>query len=165
MKTVFSASSPIFFALVLSSLSFTGVAHADNGHQHAASNTAAAGTPGKADAVTRTIKIAMGDDMRFSPANVAVKQGETIRFVVANNGKLKHEMVIGSAADLAKHAELMRQMSEMKHAEPNQITVEPGKTGELIWKFGKATTVDFACLEPGHFEAGMKGRVNVSSGK
>jgi len=164
MKTAFSIASHLFSALILSSLVFTTFAHADEGHQHSASDAATAGAPGKASAVTRTINIDMADNMRFTPANVTVRQGETIRFVVANNGKLKHEMVIGSAAELAKHAELMRKMPEMKHKEPNQITVEPGKTGELIWKFSKATTVDFVCLEPGHFEAGMKGQVHVSAG-
>ncbi|WP_225869798.1 plastocyanin/azurin family copper-binding protein [Glaciimonas sp. PCH181] len=147
-------------ALLLSALTMTGLVHADGAHQHADA-TATAGAPGKASAITRTINIAMGDDMRFSPANVTVKQGETIKFIVANNGKLKHEMVIGSAAELAKHAEAMRQMPGMQHQDANQVTVEPGKSAELLWRFSKAMTVDFACLEPGHFEAGMKGSVSV----
>ena len=161
MKTTLSIfSASIFFALIISMLTTTGIASADTGH-HVTSDNPVAGAPGTIMTVNRTIHIAMGDDMRFAPANVTVKQGETIKFVVANNGKLQHEMVIGSTAELTKHAEMMRQMPEMKHHESNQITVEPGKTADLIWKFSKATKVDFACLEPGHFEAGMKGKVNV----
>lgn len=153
-------SSSIFCALIFSTLTITSLSHADTRH-HATTDTDAAGSPGKAGAISRTIQIEMADDMRFTPADITVKQGETIKFVVANKGKLIHEMVIGSAAELAKHAEMMRKMPEMKHEEANQITVEPGKTADLIWQFSKATKVDFACLEPGHFEAGMKGKVNV----
>ena len=160
MKTTLSFLPSIFFSLVISAIATTSIANADTGH-NVISDNPGAGAPGTTTTVNRTIHIAMADDMRFTPANVTVKQGETIKFVVANNGKLQHEMVIGSTAELTKHAEMMRQMPEMKHHESNQITVEPGKTADLIWKFGKATKVDFACLEPGHFEAGMKGKVNV----
>ncbi|MEB0011063.1 cupredoxin family protein [Glaciimonas sp. Gout2] len=159
MKTTLSFLPSIFFALIISAIATTSIANADTGH--ASSENPASGAPGTITKVNRTIHIAMADDMRFTPANVTVKQGETVKFVVANNGKLQHEMVIGSTAELSKHAEMMRQMPEMKHHESNQITVEPGKTADLIWTFGKTTKVDFACLEPGHFEAGMKGKVNV----
>ena len=70
-------------------------------------------------------------------------------------------MVIGPMAELKQHAELMRRMPGMEHAEPNQVTLAPGKTGERVWQFTKAGVVDFACLEPGHFEAGMTGKVSV----
>jgi uncharacterized cupredoxin-like copper-binding protein len=56
---------------------------------------------------------------------------------------------------------MMRKSPEMEHADPNQVSVEPGKTGELIWQFTRDGTFDFACLEPGHFEAGMVGRILV----
>jgi uncharacterized cupredoxin-like copper-binding protein len=91
-----------------------------------------------------------------------VKRGETIRFVVRNTGKLKHEMVLGTIRELKEHAKQMRNFPEMEHADPNQVSVEPGKTGELVWRFTKAGTFDFACLVPGHFEAGMFGKVRVN---
>ena len=78
-----------------------------------------------------------------------------------NSGKLKHEMVLGSVKELKEHAEMMRKMPEMEHADENMVSVEPGKSGELIWQFTKAGKFDFACLQPGHFEAGMKGKVAV----
>jgi uncharacterized cupredoxin-like copper-binding protein len=71
-------------------------------------------------------------------------------------------MVLGTIKELKEHAELMRKFPEMEHADPNQVSVEPGMSGELIWQFSKAGTFDFACLVPGHFEAGMVGKVRVS---
>lgn len=119
------------------------------------------GMPGDPNKVTRAIEVVMSDDMKFTPAKLNVKRGETIRFVLRNAGQIKHEMVIGPMAELKQHAELMRRMPGMEHAEPNQVTLAPGKTGELVWQFTKAGAVDFACLEPGHFEAGMTGKVSV----
>lgn len=119
------------------------------------------GKPGDLRSVTRTVTVEMNDSMRFIPADIAVKRGETIKFVVRNSGQIKHEMVLGSAKELKKHAELMRKFPSMAHADPNQVTVGPGEAGELVWQFTKSGKIDFACLQPGHFEAGMKGSVSV----
>jgi uncharacterized cupredoxin-like copper-binding protein len=120
------------------------------------------GRPGDAATVSRTVEVAMGDDMRFQPANIVVKRGETVKFVVKNNGRLKHEMVLGTMKELKEHAATMRKNPEMEHDDPNAVSVEPGKTGTLIWQFTKTGTFDFACLVPGHFEAGMLGKIIVS---
>jgi uncharacterized cupredoxin-like copper-binding protein/Cu/Ag efflux protein CusF len=125
----------------------------------------AIGEPGKAARVTRTVRIDMSDAMRFSPASIDARQGETIRFIVKNSGKLKHELVLGTEKDLHEHAEVMKKNPEMEHADPNMVTVAPGKSGQVIWRFSKAGRVDFACLQPGHYDAGMKGLVNVAAGK
>jgi uncharacterized cupredoxin-like copper-binding protein/Cu/Ag efflux protein CusF len=124
----------------------------------------AIGEPGKATNVTRSVQIDMSDAMRFSPASIAAKQDETIRFVVTNSGKLKHELVLGTDKALKAHNEVMKKHPEMEHADPNMVTVAPGQTGELVWRFTKAGKVDFACLQPGHYEAGMKGLVRVAAG-
>ena len=126
---------------------------------------AAIGTPGVAANVTRTVVVDMKDDMRFHSSVFSVKQGETIRFVAKNSGKVKHEMVLGTAKDLKDHYEEMKKNPEMEHDDPNMVTVAPGKSGEIIWQFTSAGKVDFACLQPGHFDAGMKGLVNVASSK
>ena len=126
---------------------------------------AAIGTPGVAANVTRTVVVDMKDDMRFHSSIVSVKQGETIRFVAKNSGKVKHEMVLGTAKELKDHYEVMKKNPEMEHDDPNMVTVAPGKSGEIIWHFTSAGKVDFACLQPGHFDAGMKGIVNVASSK
>jgi uncharacterized cupredoxin-like copper-binding protein len=117
-----------------------------------------AGDPKK---VTRTIAVAMADTMRFSPAEIVVKHGETVRFVASNKGKMLHEIVLGTPDDLKKHAELMRRFPEMEHEEPHMVHVKPGKRGDIVWHFTKSGEFQFACLIPGHFEAGMVGKVIV----
>jgi len=121
------------------------------------------GVAGRAADVTRTVNVEMTDTMRFVPNAVTVKQGETIRFVVKNAGKLKHEFVLGTEQELKAHYEQMKKFPEMEHAEPNMVTLAAGKTGEVIWRFTTSGKVDFACLQPGHYDAGMKGAVRVSS--
>ena len=117
------------------------------------------GRAGDHKAVSRTVPIVMSDTMRFSPNRLTVKEGETIRFVVKNDGKLLHEMVLGTHKSLEEHAALMRKFPEMEHDEPYMVHVEPGKTGEIVWTFDKPGDIGFACLIPGHFEAGMTGKV------
>lgn len=125
----------------------------------------AIGEPSKAAKVNRTVQIDMSDAMRYSPSSISAKQGETIRFVVKNSGKVKHELVLGTEKELKEHYEVMKKNPEMEHDDPSMVTVAPGKSGELIWHFSKSGKVDFACLQPGHYDAGMKGLVNVAAGK
>ena len=120
------------------------------------------GKPGKAANVTRTINIDMNDTMRYTPSSIDAKQGETIKFIVKNSGKIKHEVTIGALKDLIAHAEQMKKNPGMEHDEPNTASLAPGKTGEIIWQFPTAGQVNFACLEAGHFDAGMKGAVSVA---
>ena len=134
---------------------------AEGGHSGDGGHAQGAGKSGDPQKVSRAINVVMNDDMQFTPAHVNVKRGETIRFVVKNTGQTKHEMVIGSMAELKQHAEMMRKMPGMEHDEPNMVTLAPGESGELVWQFTKAGTVDFACVQPGHLEAGMMGKVSV----
>lgn len=157
-------------ALVLVAVPLFSVAHEGERHETRAGkkteskeHAAALGEPGKSASATRTVDVKMTDAMRFEPASIAVKKGETIRFVVSNDGKLKHEMVLGTTSELKEHAAMMQKMTNMEHADPNAVELEAGKKGELVWHFTKAGTFDFACLQPGHFEAGMKGKINVAS--
>lgn len=121
------------------------------------------GRPGDTNRVTRTVEIGAYDTMRFNHAQFSVKWGETVRIVLRNVGQLPHELVLGDEKSLREHAELMRKFPAMEHADPNQVNVAPGKTGELVWQFTKAGTVHFACLHPGHYEAGMKGSITVTN--
>lgn len=154
-------------AIAVSLVSATGArAHDDKHHEkkeerQADGHAAAIGKPGDPGKVTRSVEVEMNDTMRFKPDRIRVKQGETIRFIVRNAGKVKHEMVLGTIKELKEHAGMMRKFPEMKHADPNQVSVEPGMTGELVWQFTRAGTFDFACLVPGHFESGMVGKVLV----
>ena len=154
------ANRLIAISALLLSLSVMAAGDHVAGHE-----TDAIGQPGVASRVTRTLHIDMTDAMRFSAANVKVKQGETIRFVLKNTGTVKHEMVLGTGKELKAHDEAMKKFPEMEHADANMASVAPGKTGEIIWHFTRAGTVDFACLQPGHYDAGMRGAVTVAGTK
>jgi uncharacterized cupredoxin-like copper-binding protein len=119
------------------------------------------GQEGNPKKVTRTIKVDMTDAMRFTPSDVTVKRGDTVRFVVHNDGKVLHEMVLGTKQAIQAHAELMKKFPEMEHADANMAHVKPGKAGEIVWQFTQPGEFQFACLQPGHFEAGMVGKLVV----
>lgn len=155
-----TAIASVCGALLASAAMATGN-HA-GGHGH---DDEAIGKPGVVSKSTRTVQIDMTDAMRFAPASVAVGQGETVRFVVKNSGQLKHEMVLGTEKELREHYEVMKKNPEMEHADENMVTVLPGKSGEIVWRFTKAGRIDFACLQPGHYDAGMKGAVTVAAAK
>ena len=123
--------------------------------------TTAFGQTGDPANVSKTVQIGMADTMRFTPAELTVRQGDTVRFVIRNAGKVMHEMVIGTADDLREHAELMKKHPGMEHAEPFMAHVAPGKRGEIVWQFTQAGEFMFGCLAPGHFEAGMVGVIKV----
>jgi len=157
-------------AFALAVLAFgTGAAIA-HGDEHKAQTHAydaskveehAFGREGDPKKVTRTIRLDMSDAFRFTPANVSVKRGETVKFIVSNSGKQLHEMVLGTAEELKEHAELMKKFPDMEHADANMAHVKPGAKGEIVWQFTKAGEYQFACLIPGHYEAGMVGKVVV----
>ena len=152
-----STTPSILIAVGVAFAAFSAVAYGDERHDE----HTAFGQPGDPAKVSRSIAIDMNDTMRYNPARIGVKRGETIRFVVKNSGQLKHEVVLGTIKELREHAALMKKFPEMEHADPNQLAVEPGTTGELVWQFTKYGTFDFACLQPGHYEAGMHGKIAV----
>jgi uncharacterized cupredoxin-like copper-binding protein len=119
------------------------------------------GREGNPKKVTRIIKLGMSDAMRYTPSDVVVKRGETVRFVLHNEGKVLHEMVLGTPEELKEHAALMKKFPDMEHADANMAHVKPGAKGEIVWQFTKPGQYQFACLMPGHFEAGMVGQVTV----
>jgi uncharacterized cupredoxin-like copper-binding protein len=154
-------------ALVL--LALAGTAASAHGDQHAAPKAYDAhaveetpfGHAGDPRQVTRTIRVGMSDAMRFSPSQVSVKKGQTVKFVISNGGKMLHEMVIGTPDALKEHAEMMRKFPEMEHDAAHMAHVKPGQSGEIIWQFTQPGDYSFACLIPGHFEAGMVAKVVV----
>ena len=144
------------------------------------------GQPGDSQAVDRTIEVRMGD-IFFEPKAMEIKAGETIRFVLKNDGALLHEFNLGKAASHAAHQKEMAAMFQngtlsptgahdmsnmghamggmkmvgMEHDDPNSVLVEPGAREELIWTFSAATELEFACNIPGHYQSGMVGKVTV----
>lgn len=163
MKSLTSA----LLAAVIAGASTFAFAHGDAAH---AKKTVAVkkeqkewGIAGESKAVTRTITVSMSDAMRFTPGKMDIKQGETIRFVIKNTGKVMHEMVLGTQKELDEHAALMLKFPGMEHDEPYMAHVGPGKTGQIVWNFNKAGNFDFACLIAGHYQAGMVGKITVTA--
>jgi uncharacterized cupredoxin-like copper-binding protein len=161
-------NTAIFAALIAGASTFA-MAHGDEAHAKKAGpvkkEQKAWGIAGDAKSVTRTVTLTMTDNMRFNPDKLEVKQGETIKFIIKNGGKVMHEMVIGTKTDLDEHAALMMKFPGMEHEEPYMAHVGPGKTGEIIWTFNKPGTFDYACLIAGHYQAGMVGKVTVVASK
>jgi uncharacterized cupredoxin-like copper-binding protein len=154
---------------VAAGLAASGISAAHEGHGDKKSGPQAvpiaetafgrAADPAKAK---RIVRVEMSDAMRYTPDRVTVKRGESVRFVVTNRGQVPHEMVLGTKKELEAHAELMKKHPGMEHDQPYMLHVPPGRTYEMGWQFTKAGEFHFGCLIPGHFEAGMKGRVIVT---
>ena len=123
------------------------------------------GIAGDASQAKRSIDVGMSDTMRFTPDRIAVKLGETVRFVARNDGKQLHEFVIGTKAENEKHAALMLKFPNMEHDEPYMAHVAAGKSQSLIWTFNRAGEFEFACLIAGHYQAGMVGKISVLAAK
>ena len=126
-------------------------------HDHGAYS---AGEPGNPKQPSRTIEIEM-TEMAFTPYRIEVKRGEQIRFVIRNAGTEDHEFLLASTEENLKHAEVMKKHPHMEHDEPNGVRLAPKKTAEIVWKFTKPGTFEFACLIPDHRDYGMTGRVIV----
>lgn len=159
----------IVSALAIAGLVYAtaAAAHGEAKHEKKASKAISTeqkvfGREGHPKKVSRTVNVDMSDQMRFTPADLSVKQNETIRFRVKNSGKVMHELVLGTMQELKEHAELMKKHPGMEHDEAYMAHVEPGKTETLVWQFNRPGEFFYGCLVPGHFEAGMIGRVRVT---
>lgn len=119
------------------------------------------GIAGDASAVQRTIPLRMTDTMRFEPSHIEVREGDTVRLRADNQGRLMHEIVLGTQADLNAHAETMRRHPGMEHGAPSMAHVAPGEQGDIVWQFNRLGNFDFACLIEGHYQAGMVGTITV----
>ena len=171
MMNTLARMKRILAPLILPALAMAAIA-ADPAHAHGTAHGGAAaadaapvetafGRSGDPARVSRTITVRMHDRMRFEPAELTVRQGDTVRFVVVNAGRIMHELVLGTDDELARHAALMRANPDMEHEAPYMAHVDPGKRGEFVWQFTTPGTFRYGCLVPGHFEAGMVGTVRV----
>ncbi|MBT9290897.1 cupredoxin domain-containing protein [Prosthecodimorpha staleyi] len=131
------------------------------GHTH---DGFAFGEPGNPKKPARIVEVSMKEvdgRMTFLPDRIEVRQGERVRFKLINAGQLDHEFMLGTVEDNQKHAALMQKFPEMEHDDPNGKSLKIGDRNELVWMFSKPGTFEFACLRPGHYEAGMKGTLVV----
>ena len=135
--------------------------HGGDGHSHDH------GTPqAKLNAPSmKEIRVEVDDAMRFSPAIWEAQAGEPIRIILFNKGKVDHELVIGTEKEIIAHAKEMASPGAKGHHHTNEISAKPGQQAELVWTFKKPGQYAMACFEPGHYEAGMKGVINVVAKK
>lgn len=155
----------IIFAVFIGSFAPVLLAGGTHEHSHSHAHQSSVGEAAAA-APDRIVEVAMLDSMRFvfDPELVTLTDGEVVEFIVRNGGAIRHEFSIGDAEEQARHAEMMRKMPNMKHADPNAVTLDPGETGVIKWRFKGDDTVVLACNIPGHFEAGMVHRVDIEPG-
>ena len=142
---------------------FLQPALASSGHE---SMTHDADMPAQRE-VVRTVELT-ARDIEFSLGEIAVKPGETVRFVIRNEGELAHDFTIGNAETQNTHRMEMQAMMSSDsghhgHGMSNAVMIEPGETVELVWTFGEETDIQFGCNIPGHFEAGMAGKFDIQS--
>jgi uncharacterized cupredoxin-like copper-binding protein len=163
--------SRLLYLLASSALAFSApVASWAHGQTHSSAKPAVTakeqmpwGIAGEAKAASRTIEVRMTDAMRFTPNRIEVDEGETVRFVVQNNGGMLHELVIGTKKALDEHAAMMVKFPTMEHDEAYMTHVKPGTDGGvIIWNFNRPGEFQFACLIPGHYQGGMVGTINVT---
>lgn len=159
---------PLRAAALASSLALASISAIAHGDAHPAQPRAAPSTEqhawgreGDPRRVTRTLTIDMSDRMRFSPDVIKVRRGDTVRLRVKNSGAAMHELVIGTEAELVAHAELMKKHPGMEHDAPYMAHVAPRRQADLVWTFNRTGTFHYGCLIPGHWEAGMKGLIQV----
>ena len=139
-------------------------ASAHSGHGQHGARSFAAGEPGDPKRPFRTVEIIMTDEgakMAYTPNRIEVKRGEQVKFVLKNVGVVDHEFLIDTKQNNAKHKLEMEKNPDLEHEEPNGARLKPGVTREILWRFTKAGTFEFACLLPGHYESGMKGIVVI----
>ncbi len=153
-------SAGLLAATLLSTIAVAGPGAP--GHTH---RKFEAGEPGDAKKPARIVEITMRetDDgkMVFTPNRLEVRRGEQVKFVLKNVGNGDHEFMLDSPEHNARHKIAMEKNPDMEHDDPNGKRLASSKNGELVWRFSKIGTFEFACLMPGHYEAGMHGLVVV----
>lgn len=140
----------------------SGQPHSSESPSH---NHEAIGKPGHGLAIARTIKVSISEteigSMSFDPAVIKVETGTVLRFVITNNGALKHEFFLGAFEEIKEHTQWMHKHPEMRHPDANSIEISSGATIRMDWQFSDTTNLEFACLIPGHREAGLWGVILV----
>ncbi len=159
-----------------------GSGNHSHGGSHGHGAAADIGTPGGTP--SRTITISMYDNY-YEPENISVAKGETVKFIVKNEGSFVHEFNINTPESHAAHGPHMAMLFEMgmiepdkinraemaatkgsdhdmSHDEPNSLLMNPGETQELIWTFNTDKELEFACNIPGHYDAGMSGALDIN---
>src|SRR5437899_296601 len=117
---------------------------------------------GKAASDVRVVQVTMKDNT-FSPAQVAVAKGETVRFEFTNKGTVTHEALLGDEMAQDDHEKAMGDDMNMQHGNADNVTVKPNKTASITHTFNEPDSVLIGCHESGHYMSGMKMAVTVSA--
>jgi len=120
----------------------------------AAALVAAAGACG-GDGI-RTVEIGIRHS-RFTPSELTVQAGETVRFVLRNDDPIHHEFILGDAEVQRIH----EVGEEPHHARPGELSVPAGETAVTTYRFGEPGALLFGCHLPGHWSYGMRGTVRI----
>ncbi len=118
------------------------------------------GAPADPADATRTIDVVL-TEFAFDPSTIKVSDGEVVTFRLRNEGTVEHDFTIGDQETQDEHdAEMAEATPGEEHmADPNAVTVEPGETAELTWRFENVEgEIQFGCHVPGHYAAGMVGQ-------
>ena len=119
------------------------------------------GRQGDPRQITRTIKLDMSDNMRLTPTDLNIKQGETIKFVLKNAAKSPIGIALGTATEQKERTAMLKQFPKMEMNQPNQVQAKPGEAGELIWQFTKAGEFNFGCAAAACVSAGVSAKILV----
>lgn len=112
----------------------------------------------------RTIHVRALDSLRFEPANITVRVGERVRFVVTNEGSATHEFILGDEATQMEHEQEMSMGASMEHGTMDlpALTLAPGETQTTVVTFDRPGTIFYGCHQAGHYADGMVGTITVS---
>ncbi len=95
---------------------------------------------------------------RFSPDEIRVRPGTTVRFVVRNTDPIAHELIVGDEGVQDRH----ERGTEAHHGDvPGEVSVAAGGTATTTYTFSRAGRVLLGCHLPGHWDYGMRGVVEV----
>jgi uncharacterized cupredoxin-like copper-binding protein len=115
--------------------------------------------------INRSVTVKMFETeygMVFKPNFLKFEPGQTVKINLINKGELQHEFVMDTEAGIRKHRIEMENMPDMDHNDPNSLRLNPNEKGEILWTFSNSGVFEFACLIPGHYEAGMHGKLSVT---
>jgi uncharacterized cupredoxin-like copper-binding protein len=126
----------------------------------ASPSTAASPSPAASTAAQR-IEVKLTDSLKMEPAEMTVKAGQPVTFVVTNTGAIDHEFYLGD--EVAQDAHEQEMMSGgMAMDEPDGIVLKPGETKELTHTFDSAGASLAGCHVAGHYAGGMKAAITVT---
>jgi len=102
-------------------------------------------------------------DFAFDPDKVAVPPGEEITITLDNVGSVEHEWVIlKDGVQIAEESELPADeetlLADFVYWEAE---VDPGESGSFTFTAPERGFFQVICAIPGHFTAGMEGRLQV----